>query len=91
MPTPSLIGLALALAAAAPAWAGPAGDRLDRFREMAAERLSVVEDTGVALDPASQAEVDALLDGEVLDSLAVGGPFASRGPTGLRARIRGGA
>jgi hypothetical protein len=84
MLAPALIGLALALtavvpvwAAGAPAWAGPAGDRLERFREIAAARLSVVEDTGGALDPASQAEMDALLDGEVLDSLQVGGPFAS--------------
>jgi hypothetical protein len=84
MRTPPLIGLALVLAAAAtvwataaPVWAGRAGDRLDRFREIAATRLSVVEDTGGALDPASQAEVDGLLDGEVLDSLRVGGPFAS--------------
>jgi hypothetical protein len=77
MPTPVLIGLAVFLAAAAPAWAGPSGDRLDRFREIAAARLSVVEDMGGALDPASQAEVDAILDAEVLDSLAAGGPFAS--------------
>jgi hypothetical protein len=79
MATFALIGLALVLAAAAPAWAGPAGDRLDRFREIAAARLSVVEDTGGALDSASQAEVDALLDAEVLDSLEAGGPFASIG------------
>ena len=77
MPAPALIGLAFILAAAAPAWAAPAGDRIERFREIAAARLSVVEDTGGALDPASQAELDALLDGEGLDSLQVGGPFAS--------------
>ena len=84
MPAPALIGLAFVLAAAttawaaaATAWAAPAGDRLDRFREIAAARLSVVEDTGGALDPASQTELDGLLDGEVLDSLRVGGPFAS--------------
>jgi len=86
MPAPAFIGPALVLvvaatawAAAAPAWAGPAGDRLERFREIAAARLSVVEDTGGALDPATQVELDALLDGEVLDSLRVGGPFASIG------------
>ena len=77
MPAPAFIGLALVLVAAATAWAGPAGDRLERFREIAAARLSVVEDTGGPLDAASQAEMDALLDGEVLDSLQVGGPFAS--------------
>src|ERR1700687_2769964 len=40
----------------------PAGDRIERFREIAVARLSVVEDTGGALDPASQVEIDALLD-----------------------------
>jgi len=77
MPAPAWIGLALLLTASVPAWAAPVADRLERFREIAAARLSVVEDTGRALDPASQAELDALLDGEVLDSLQVGGPFAS--------------
>jgi len=77
MPLPALICVALLLAAAIPAWAAPPRDRLDRFREIAAARLSVVEDMGGALDPASQAEVDAILDGEVLDSLEAGGPFAS--------------
>jgi hypothetical protein len=91
MRAPAFIGLALvfviaatawvvvatAWVVAAPAWAGPARDRLERFREIAVARLSVVEDTGGALDPASQAEMDALLDGEVLDSLQAGGPFAS--------------
>jgi len=77
MPAPAFIGLALVLVSAATAWAGSAGDRIERFREIAAARLSVVEDTGGPLDPASQAELDALLDGEVLDSLRVGGPFAS--------------
>jgi hypothetical protein len=77
MSAPAFIGLALVLTAASPAWAGPAGDRLERFRAIAAARLSVVEDTGGALDPASQVEMDGLLDGEVLDSLQVGGPFAS--------------
>jgi len=63
MPLPALICLALLLAAATPAWAAPSRDRLDRFRDIAAARLSVVEDMGGALDPASQAEVDAILDG----------------------------
>ena len=74
---PALIGLTLLLLAAVPAWAGPGGDRLDRFRTIATSRLSIVEDTGEALDPATEAEVEALLDGEVLDSLSAGGPFAS--------------
>jgi hypothetical protein len=74
---PASIGLALVLAAIVPARSGPGGDRLERFRELAAVRLSVVEDMGEALDAASQAELDALLDDEVLDSLRGGGPFAS--------------
>jgi hypothetical protein len=74
-----LVSAAIAWAAAALAWAGPAGDRLERFRELAVARLSVVEDTGGAIDSTTQAELDALLDGEVLDSLRAGGPFASVG------------
>src|SRR3989304_5467262 len=58
---------------------GPPGAGLERVGELAAAGLSVVEDTGGALDPATQVELDALLDGEVLDSLRVGGPFASIG------------
>ena len=60
-----------------PAGAAPASDRLERFREIARARLAEVEDTGRALDPAVQGEIDALLDDEVLDSLRAGGPYAS--------------
>jgi hypothetical protein len=37
----------------------------------------VVENTGGPLDPSVQGEIDAILDGEVLDSLRAGGPYAS--------------
>ena len=37
----------------------------------------MVENTGGALDPSVQGEIDAILDGEVLDSLRAGGPYAS--------------
>jgi hypothetical protein len=57
--------------------AAPGTDRLERFRELAISRLAVVENTGSALDPAVQGEIDALLDAEVLDSLRAGGPYAS--------------
>jgi len=62
---------------AASAWAAPATDRLERFREIALARLAVVENTGDPLDPSVQGEIDAILDGEVLDSLRAGSPFAS--------------
>ena len=67
----------LLLAGAGPAWGAPATDRLERFRELAQTRLAVVENTGAALDPAVQEEIDGILDGEVLDSLRAGGPYAS--------------
>jgi len=67
----------LALAGAGPAWGAPATDRLERFRELAQTRLAMVENTGAPLDPAVQEEIDGLLDGEVLDSLRAGGPYAS--------------
>ena len=66
-----------ALAGAGPAWGAPPTDRLERFRELAHTRLAVVENTGAALDPAVQGELDGILDGEVLDSLRAGGPYAS--------------
>ena len=66
----SLLGAAfLAALALGPAFAARSVDRLDRFRELA-----------VRIDPSvggSLAEVYALLDGEVVESLAGGGVFAS--------------
>lgn len=49
--------------------AAPSADRLDRFRELA---LAIEPSSGGSL-----AEVYALFDGEVVESLAGGGPFAS--------------
>jgi hypothetical protein len=72
-----LLGLVLWLALAGSGAAAPPRDRLERFRELASERLATVEDTGGALDPAVQDEIEALLDDEVLESLRSGGPFAS--------------
>jgi hypothetical protein len=73
----ALAGALLLLTLVAPAGAAPAADRLERFREIATSRLAVVENTGGALDPSVQGEIDAILDGEVLDSLRAGGPYAS--------------
>jgi len=77
MAIPALLGALLFLTLVAPAGAAPAADRLERFREIATSRLAVVENTGGALDPSVQGEIDAILDGEVLDSLRAGGPYAS--------------
>ena len=81
MRAPALLALALALLAGLLA-TGPAGaaaprDRLERFRELAARRLALVEETGGRLDAEVQDEIEALLDAEVLESLRSGGPFAS--------------
>lgn len=71
----------------APALAGGPADRLDRFRALAASRLSLVE----ALDPerASEAyrEIHGLLDEEIVESLASGGVFAA--PAFLQDRLDG--
>jgi hypothetical protein len=62
--------------AATRARSGGASDRLDRFRELAASRLALGD-----LDPDNPAEtyrdIYALLDDEVVESLASGGVFAS--------------
>ncbi len=72
----SLLG-AMLLAAIGPASAGGSVDRLDRFREVAK-----------GIDPSvggSLVEVYALLDGEIVESLAGGGVFAS--PAFLQDRL----
>ena len=74
MVIPALLAALLFVCLRAPAGAVPAADRLERVREIAVSRLAVVENTGAALDPSVQGEIDAILDGEVLDSLRAGGP-----------------
>ena len=63
--------------AATRAWTGSAPDRLERFRELAASRLAL----GDLAEPDNPAEayrdIYALLDDEIVDSLASGGVFAS--------------
>jgi hypothetical protein len=65
------------LVAAGPAGGADRSDRLDRFRELAASRLGLAQ----IVDPDSPAEtvreIYALLDDEIVESLASGGPFAS--------------
>jgi hypothetical protein len=71
-----VVGLAV-LAAGGGALAAGQPDRLDRFRELAASRLGLAE----IIDDESSAEafreIYALLDDEIVESLASGGPFAS--------------
>ena len=81
MPAPALLALVASLLACllstGPAGAAESRDRLERFRELAARRLALVEETGGRLDAEVQDEIEALLDAEVLESLRSGGPFAS--------------
>jgi len=65
----------IALSFVSPAHAG-APDRLDRFRQLAASRLALAE-LGEEVSDATYAEISQLLDEEIVDSLASGGPFAS--------------
>ncbi len=78
--------LACGLASGRPAGGGGA-DRLDRFRALATSRL-MLGDVG---DPArageAYREVHALLDEEIVESLASGGPFAA--PAFLQDRLDG--
>jgi hypothetical protein len=53
-------------------------DRLDRFRELALARQTRVE-AGAELTADAYREMYALLDEEIVESLASGGPFASPG------------
>jgi len=73
---PALVVLVLTGSGGAAA-AADGGDRLDRFRELAASRLGLVQ----IVEPDSPAEafreIYALLDDEIVDNLAAGGPFAS--------------
>src|SRR5690348_14121115 len=71
-----LVGL-LVMAGAAAATATDSGDRLDRFRELAHRKLGLAQ-IGDTEDPAEAfREIYALLDDEIVESLASGGPFAS--------------
>ncbi len=71
------VGLALSLAGfSLPA---TATDRLERFRQLAASRLSALELSGSDSSGEVFREIYALLDDEILESLAAGGVFASEG------------
>jgi hypothetical protein len=70
------VALAIVLAAGA-ATAADRGDRLDRFRDLATSRLALAQilDTEASAD--AYREIYAVLDDEIVESLASGGPFAS--------------
>lgn len=73
------LALALVLAVAAVVVAQPAGDRLERFRSLAISRLSAQPADGGEPDQAVLREMAALLDEEIVESLATGGVFGSLG------------
>jgi hypothetical protein len=60
---------------------GPAAatDRLDRFRQLAASHLAALELSGADSSAEVFREIYALLDDEILESLAAGSVFASEG------------
>jgi len=65
------------LAGAGPALAAGRPDRLDRFRELAASRLGLAQIIDDEAPAEAFREIYALLDDEIVESLASGGPFAS--------------
>jgi hypothetical protein len=66
-----LLGVGLGVAAAA------TGDRLERFRELAASRLALAQILDAEAPAEAYREIYAVLDDEIVESLASGGPFAS--------------
>ncbi len=71
--------LALLALVASVAVAGPVGDRLERFRILATSRLSAQPAADDERDQAVLRELYALLDEEIVESLATGGVFGSPG------------
>jgi hypothetical protein len=68
--------LPLTLLSGTAAGAADGADRLERFRELAASRLGLVQ-LGDPDAPESLRDIYALLDEEIVDNLTAGGPFAS--------------
>jgi len=71
-----VVGLVV-LAAAGGAAAADRTDRLDQFRELAASRLGLAQILDVDATADAFREIYAVLDDEIVESLASGGPFAS--------------
>ena len=74
-----MILLAHALVPVAPAGAGAAPDRLERFRDLAGSRLAEVLLGASTRSAEDEREIYTLLDDEVVQNLASGGLFASAG------------
>jgi hypothetical protein len=72
-----VVGLVCLLPGPPPRAAGPTVDRLDRFRELARAGLTTTVAAGAAPVHRLDRELYELLDGEIVDSLASGGVFAS--------------
>ena len=72
------LGVAVAvILATGTATAADRGDRLDRFRELAASRLALAQVLDTEAPADAYREIYAVLDDEIVESLASGGPFAS--------------
>jgi hypothetical protein len=71
-----VVGLVV-LAAAGRVAAADRTDRLDQFRALAASRLALAQILDVDAPSDAFREIYALLDDEIVESLASGGPFAS--------------
>jgi hypothetical protein len=82
-----LTGVVLACLAASRLDAQNPSDRLDRFRALAAARLSLAELADAERAAEAYREIYALLDEEVVDSLASGSVFAT--PAFLQERLDG--
>ena len=77
LPSRLLLGAVLVLGAASVAGAGDGGDRLERFRELAASRLALAQVIDTDAPAEAFRDIYTLLDEEIVDNLAAGGPFAS--------------
>jgi len=73
------------LAVAASATAAPDPDRLERFRELVSDRLSMAQVLDARLAAEAYRDAYALLDGEIVESLSSGSVFAS--PAFLQDRL----
>jgi hypothetical protein len=73
----SAVGVACLVLRPGPIGAGPSVDRLDRFRELAHAALTSPAAGGGEAEDRLSRELYALLDEEIVESLASGGVFAS--------------
>ena len=71
-----LVGIVVLLGVG-PIGAAGRGDRLDRFRELAASRLALGQILEADAPDEAYREIYAVLDDEIVESLASGGPYAS--------------